>query len=52
MYCAIKYVRLVVLDGTIPSAQFHLLLAAYAALALLLGGLVYKKKNHEFLYYV
>ena len=52
VYCAIKYVRLVVLDGTIPSAQFHLLLAAYAALALLLGGLVYKKKNHEFLYYV
>lgn len=52
VYCAIKYVRLVVLDGVIPSAQFHLLLAAYAALALLLGGLVYKKKNHEFLYYV
>ena len=52
VYCAIKYVRLVVLDGTIPSVQFHLLLAAYAALALLLGGLVYKKKNHEFLYYV
>ena len=52
VYCAIKYVRLVVLEGTIPSAAFHLLLAAYAALALLLGGLVYKKKNHEFLYYV
>ena len=52
VYCAIKYVRLVVLDGTIPSVQFHLLLAAYAALALLLGGLIYKKKNHEFLYYV
>lgn len=52
VYCAIKYVRLVVLDGVIPSVQFHLLLAAYAALALLLGGLVYKKKNHEFLYYV
>lgn len=52
VYCAIKYVRLVVLEGTIPSAAFHLLLAAYAALALLLGGLIYKKKNHEFLYYV
>lgn len=52
VYCAIKYVRLVVLEGAIPSAAFHLLLAAYAALALLLGGLVYKKKNHEFLYYV
>lgn len=52
VYCAIKYVRLVVLNGTVPSVQFHLLLAAYAALALLLGGLMYKKKNHQFLYYV
>lgn len=51
VYCAIKYVRLVVLNGTVPSVQFHLLLAAYAALALFLGGLIYKK-NHAFLYYV
>ena len=52
VYCAIKYVRMVVLEGMIPSVHFHLLLAAYAALALLLGGLMYKKKNHQFLYYV
>ena len=52
VYCAIKYVRLVVLEGTIPSVQFHLLLLFYAAMAMLLGGLIYKKKNHEFLYYV
>ena len=52
VYCAIKYVRMVVLEGTIPSAAFHLLLAGYAALAMLVGALVYKKKNHEFLYYV
>lgn len=52
VYCAIKYVRLVVLEQSIPSLQFHLLLAGYAALALLIGGLMYKKKNHQFLYYV
>ena len=52
VYCAIKYVRLIVLEGTIPSVQFHLLLLFYAAMAMLLGGLIYKKKNHEFLYYV
>lgn len=52
VYCAIKYMRLVVLDGTIPSVEFHVLLAAYALIALAAGALFYKKKNHEFLYYV
>lgn len=52
VYCVIKYVRLVVLEAKIPSAAFHLLLLFYAALAMLVGGLIYKKKNHEFLYYV
>lgn len=52
IYCAIKYVREVVLYGGIPSLQLHLLLLFYAAAALVIGGLIYKKKNHEFLYYV
>ena len=52
VYCAIKYVRTVVLDGMIPGAGLHVLLLAYASLALFLGGLMYKKKNHQFLYYV
>lgn len=52
VYCAIKYVRTVVLNGSIPSVQFHLLLLLYALAALAVGGLIYKKKNHEFLYYV
>ena len=52
VYCYIKYFRLVVIDGTIPSLQFHLLCAFYAAAALGLGFLVYKKNNHKFLYYV
>ena len=52
VYVAIKYFRLITLEGSIPSVQFHLLLAAYALIALVAGGWIYKKKNHEFLYYV
>lgn len=52
VYCVIKYVRLVVIDGTVPSLAFHALILFYALLALFVGGLIYKKKNHQFLYYV
>lgn len=52
VYCVIKYVRLVVIDGTLPSLAFHGLILFYALLALFVGGLIYKKKNHQFLYYV
>ncbi len=52
VYCIIKYFRLIVIDATIPSLAFHGLILLYAVLALGIGGLIYKKKNHEFLYYV
>lgn len=52
VYCAIKYFRLVIIDGVIPSFQFHALLLFYALAALTVGGWIYKRKNHEFLYYV
>ena len=52
VFCAITYVRSAVIDHAVPGAGLHLLLAVYAALALLAGAWVYKKKNHEFLYYV
>lgn len=52
VYCVIKYVRMVVLEQIIPPASLHALLLLYAGLALLVGGLMYKKKNHTFLYYV
>lgn len=52
IYCYIKYFRVVVLDGNIPSLAFHALCASYAVLALAFGGLIYKKFNHKFLYYV
>lgn len=52
VYCNIKYFRTVMIDGNIPSVQFHLLCAFYACLFLGIGCWVYKRYNREFLYYV
>ena len=52
VYCYIKYFRVIVLDGHLPSLPFHLICAAYALLMLGLGALIYKKNNQKFLYYV
>lgn len=52
VFCYIKYFRLVVIDGAIPTLGYHLLCAFYAVFALSIGFLVYKKNNHKFLYYV
>lgn len=52
IYCYIKYFRVVVIDGAIPSIAYHLLCAFYALVVLTIGFVVYKKNNHKFLYYV
>ena len=52
VYCNIKYVRVIFLDGNLPSLAFHLLLLGYGIAALVIGGLIYKKNNQKFLYYV
>ena len=52
VYVAIKYVRVIVIDGNLPSPAYHLLLLLYAALAVGIGALIYKKYNTKFLYYV
>lgn len=52
VYCYIKYFRVVVLDGHLPSLGFHALCAFYAVLVIAIGGFIYKKFNHKFLYYV
>ncbi len=52
LYCYIKYFRIIVLDGDIPSLQFHLLCAFYAAIMIAIGAYFYKKYNHKFLYYM
>ncbi len=52
IYLYIRYFRKIMLDGAIPTVQFHLVGAAYAIIALVLGMYIYKKYNNEFMYYV
>lgn len=52
IYCYIKYFRIIVLDGHLPSVAFHILCALYAIAAFVIGAMFYKKNNHKFLYYV
>lgn len=52
VYVYIKYFRTIVIDGKIPSLSYHLLCAFYAAAAISLGAYIYKKYNHQFLYYL
>lgn len=52
VYCYIAYFRSIVIDGAIPSGEFHFLCLGYALAAFLVGGLIYKKNNHKFLYYI
>lgn len=52
VYCYIKYFRIVVIEGVVPSLPYHLLCAFYALLMIVLGGIIYKANNHKFLYYM
>ena len=52
VYCYIKYFRVIVLDGHLPSLGFHALCAFYALAVFAFGCLMYKKNNTKFLYYV
>ena len=52
MYLFIRYFRKIVIEATIPTPQFHLLMLADALLAFGIGAWMYKKYNTEFLYYV
>ena len=52
IYLHIRYFRKIVMDSTIPSVWFHLLLLADVAIVLGIGCWMYKKYNTKFLYYV
>lgn len=52
MYVYIRYFRKIILEGTIPTLQFHLLAAGFALISFIIGAYMYKRYNHEFLYYV
>ena len=52
VYVIIKYFRVIVIDASVLSPAYHLLMAAEALIAFGLGCWMYKKYNHQFLYYV
>lgn len=52
IYSFISYFRSIILAGEIPTVQTHLIIAFFSLTVLVLGGVIYKKFNHEFLYYV
>lgn len=52
VYLFIRYFRKIVIEATIPTPAFHLLMLADVAVVLGLGCFMYKKYNHRFLYYV
>lgn len=51
VYVMIKYFRLVTIDEKIPSLPYHGLCAFYAVIFLVIGGIIYKRENHKFVYY-
>ncbi len=52
IYAFIRYFRVVMIDGAVPRPEVHALIFIYTALALALGFGIFKKYDHEFLYYV
>lgn len=52
VYLFIRYFRKIVIDATIPSVWFHLLMLADVIIAVGVGCFMYKKNNTKFLYYV
>ena len=52
VFVYIKYIRQLVLYKEFPSVWLNIAAVGYALLALGIGALIYKAKNHKFLYYV
>lgn len=52
VYAYIRYFRIVVIDGNIPSLALHVLCVFYAVAVFLFGFWIYRKNNQKFLYYM
>ena len=52
VYLFIRYFRKIVIEATIPTLWFHLLMLADVLFVLMIGCWMYKKYNHKFLYYI
>lgn len=52
VYVYIRYFRLVVINNVTPSLVMNGLCFFYAAVAMAVGAYIYKKCNHQFIYYI
>lgn len=52
VFLFIRYFRKIIIDGAIPSLAFHGAILAFTVAVVTIGGLIYKKYNTEFLYYI
>ncbi len=52
VYLFIRYFRKIIIEATVPTVYFHLLMLADVVIVLGLGCWIYKKYNTKFLYYV
>ena len=52
VYLFIRYFRKIVIEATIPTLWFHLLMLADVLIVLVIGCWMYKKYSHRFLYYI
>ena len=52
LYLFIRYFRKIVIEATIPSPAFHLLMLADTVIVVAIGCIMYRKNNQKFLYYV
>ncbi len=52
VYVLIKYIRVICIDGNVPSLQYHLLMVFYPLFFLLIGCRMYRRYNHQFIYYM
>lgn len=52
IFVYIKYFRTLIINGQMPDLITNLLAVGYAVVAFVIGALIYKTKNHKFLYYI
>lgn len=52
VYLFILYFRTIIINSTVPSFEIHALMFFNSAFVVLIGGLMYKKNNNKFLYYL
>ncbi len=52
MYVYITYFRRIIINGEVPGLIIHALSVFYAVVVIVIGLIIYKKKNYKFLYYI